>query len=100
MASARLFIADLLSKADIQIGGNRPQDITVHDERIFNRIIRYGTIGLGEGYMDGWWEANNLDVTIAYLLRARVDKAIEINLGSLWTILKAFLFNQQSISKA
>src|SRR3990167_1540073 len=96
MASARTFVEDLLKKADIQIGGTRPQDITVHDERIFNRIIRYGTLGLGEAYMDGWWDANALDVFIDTVLTKRLDKAIEINLASISTIAKAFLFNRQS----
>ena len=56
MASARAFVTELLKKADVEIGGERPQDITVHDERLFNRAIRYGTLGLGEAYMDGWWD--------------------------------------------
>ncbi|HQT83137.1 MAG TPA: hypothetical protein PLW99_03245, partial [Candidatus Paceibacterota bacterium] len=60
MASARAFIGGLLKKADVEIGGSRPQDITVHDERLFNRVIRFGTMGLGEAYMDGWWDANTL----------------------------------------
>jgi len=47
-----MFIEGLLKKADVTIGGNRPQDITVHDERFYNRVIRYGTLGLGEAYMD------------------------------------------------
>jgi cyclopropane-fatty-acyl-phospholipid synthase len=100
MASARTFVEELLKKADVTIGGDRPQDITVHDERLFNRAIRYGTLGLGEAYMDGWWDANALDVFIDTVLRARLDKAIAINFVSILTIAKAFLFNLQSSSRA
>ncbi|OGG41013.1 cyclopropane-fatty-acyl-phospholipid synthase [Candidatus Kaiserbacteria bacterium GWA2_50_9] len=96
MASAQAFVTDLLKKADVEIGGNRPQDITIHDEWFFNRVIRYGTLGLGEAYMDGWWDANALDVFIDTVLRARLDKAIAINLASILTVAKAFIFNQQS----
>jgi len=96
MSSSRIFAEELLKKADITIGGSRPQDITVYDERLFNRIIRYGTLGLGEAYMDGWWDANALDVFIDTVLTKRLDKAIEINLASISTIAKAFLFNRQS----
>ena len=100
MASTRMFIEDLLKKADVTIGGNRPQDIVVHDDRLFNRVIRYGTLGLGEAYMDGWWDANALDVFIQKVMSARLDKAIAINFASVLTIAKAFLFNLQSSARA
>jgi cyclopropane-fatty-acyl-phospholipid synthase len=100
MASARSFVEKLLTKADVTVGGNRPQDITAHDDRLFNRVIRYGTLGLGEAYMDGWWDANALDVFIDTVLRARLNKVIEINFASILTIAKAFLFNLQANSRA
>ena len=96
MASARAFVEELLKKADVTIGGSRPQDIVVHDERLFNRVIRYGTLGLGEAYMDGWWDANALDVFFHTVLAARLDKAIAINFASVLTIARAFLFNLQA----
>lgn len=100
MASGRAFVEGLLKKADIQIGGSRPQDIIVHDERLFNRAIRYGTLGLGEAYMDGWWDANAIDTFIYTALSAHLGDAIEINFSSLLTIARAFLFNLQSSSRA
>ncbi|MBI2025708.1 class I SAM-dependent methyltransferase, partial [Candidatus Kaiserbacteria bacterium] len=100
MASAREFCEGLLKKADIQIDGSRPQDITIRDERLFNRVIRYGTLGLGEAYMDGWWDANWLDEFFNKVLRAHLDKEIQINIASVLTVAKAFLFNKQSSKKA
>lgn len=96
MASARAFATELLERADVIIGGNRPWDIRVHDERLFDRVIRYGTLGLGEAYMEGWWDANNLDAFIHRVLVAHVDRDVKINLASILTVAKAFLFNQQS----
>ena len=96
MASARAFVTELLKKADVTIGGDKPQDIMVHDERLFNRVIRYGTLGLGEAYMDGWWDANAIDAFICRLLTSHLDKHFEINFASVSIIAKAFLFNQQS----
>ncbi len=100
MASARAFVEELLKKADVEIGGARPQDIAVHDERLFNRVIRSGTLGLGEAYMDGWWDASELDTFISTVLRARVDKAIKVNLASILMVAKAFLLNLQSSKRA
>lgn len=100
MALARVLVEDLLKKADITIGGDRPQDITVHDERLFNRVIRYGSLGLGEAYMDGWWDANNIDVFIHKTLSAHVEDKIRFNVASIFAITKAFLLNLQSSSRA
>lgn len=100
MASARAFVAELLQRADITIGGSRPQDITVHDGRFFSRVIRYGSVGLGEAYMDGWWDANALDAFICRAIKARLGKAVQINIASIFAVLKAYILNLQASSRA
>ena len=96
MASARTFVEDLLKKADIQIGGTRPQDITVHDERLFNRVIRYGTLGLGEAYMDGWWDANALDETVYRFVKVGGEKRVAKTFLRLLRSLRSRIFNIQN----
>ncbi len=100
MSSTRTLVEGLLKKANVTIGGSRPGDIAVHDERLFNRVIRYGTLGLGEAYMDGWWDANQLDVFIHTVFTAHLDKEVRINFASISIIAKAFLANQQSYKHA
>jgi cyclopropane-fatty-acyl-phospholipid synthase len=100
MSSTRNFIENLLQKADITIGGERPQDITVHDERLFNRVIRQGSLGLGEAYMDGWWDANALDVFITKVFLASLQKAVRVNVASLFAVTRAYLLNMQSSARA
>ena len=51
----------LAEPADIRIDGDRPWDLEVHDERMFQRVLAHGTLGLGEAYMDGWWDCDQLD---------------------------------------
>jgi cyclopropane-fatty-acyl-phospholipid synthase len=34
--------------------------ITVHDDRFYARLLAEGSIGLGESYADGWWDADHL----------------------------------------
>lgn len=55
-------IQDLLDEQgiDIQLNGNRPWDIQIKDERFF-KDLRRGSMGLGESYMKGYWEAEALD---------------------------------------
>ena len=55
---------ELLAHADIKLGGDRPWDITVHDERLFARVLRDGSLGFGETYVDGWWDAPALRISL------------------------------------
>jgi len=59
---SRAIIEKLLAAADIKIDGTRPWDIQVKDDRLFDRVLRQGSLGLGEAYMEGWWDAPKLDI--------------------------------------
>ncbi|NKI34155.1 cyclopropane fatty acyl phospholipid synthase [Wenzhouxiangella sp. XN79A] len=80
--SARRTIEALLGDADIRIGGDRPWDLRLHDERLFGRVMADGSLGAGEAYMDGWWEVERLDEFFDRLLRIRADRALRT--PSLW----------------
>lgn len=67
-------IHQALSQAGIQINGPNLWDITVHDKRFFHRLLAEGTLGLGESYMDGWWDCGALDQFFARTRSAHVDK--------------------------
>ena len=51
----------LLAVADIQINGDRPWDMRVLKEETYPRIFAFGSLGMGESYMDGWWDCEQLD---------------------------------------
>ena len=34
--------------------------VEVHDQRTYRRVLRRGSIGLGETYADGWWDTDDL----------------------------------------
>lgn len=70
------FFAALLQRAGIEIGGPNPWDPVVHDPRLFARVARDGTLGLGEAYVDGWWDCERLDGFFARVLRAGLDGAV------------------------
>ncbi len=38
--------------------------ITVHDPRFYERLLAERSIGLGESYADGWWDADNLTAAL------------------------------------
>ena len=43
---ARTQVARFLNRADIVIGGSRPWDIQVHDERFYTRVLAEGSLEL------------------------------------------------------
>ncbi len=83
----------LLAAADVKIGGDRPWDIQVHDERFYMRVLKDGSLGLGESYMDGWWDCAAIDQFIYRVLRARLDVKPSWRLKL--AVLKSKLFNEQ-----
>ncbi len=57
----RGLVQRMAGPADIRIDGERPWDVRVHDERLYRRVLATGTLGLGEAYMDGWWDCDAID---------------------------------------
>lgn len=85
----------LLGEADVRVGGARPWDLQVHDPQVFSRVLGEGSLGLGESYMDGGWDAASLDDLLCRLLRARLDERVH-GLGEIRDALFARLFNPQT----
>ena len=96
MKHTKLIIQDLLQQADIAINGSRPWDIQVYDERFYDRTLRQGSLGLGEAYMDAWWEAPALDEFFTKLLSADLDEKVSGNWKILCWKLGQILFNRQT----
>ena len=69
-------VRELFSLAGITIGGTAPGDIVVHDSRFYDRLMRDASIGLGESYMDGWWETDALDTFIEKVMRANLKQKV------------------------
>lgn len=92
-------IERLLAQADIRIDGDQPWDIQVHDPRFFRRVLTGASLGLGESYMDGWWDCQRLDELVYRILRHRLQE--QVRSWQDWlTCLQAKLFNLQDIRRA
>lgn len=93
-------IHDMLKLADIKVGGSRPQDIIVHDERFYARAIKGHTLGVGESYMDGWWDAPQLDVTMAHIIAADLQNKVKLRPALILAGIDASLRNRQTVKLA
>lgn len=74
--AAKEQIVSILREADIEIGGRRPWDLRVSDERLYARVLVGGSLAAGEAYMDGWWDADRLDEFCTRVHRARIHLRI------------------------
>ena len=98
--SAEGFVRSLFERAGIAVGGSAPHDIAVHDRRFYARVLRAGSLGLGESYMDGWWDCAAIDQMIARIHRAKLSKSIRKSWKAMAALLRARLFNLQNPRRA
>ncbi|HEX5306758.1 MAG TPA: cyclopropane fatty acyl phospholipid synthase [Dyella sp.] len=92
--SLRLKAEQLLAQAGIHINGDRPSDLRVHDERLYARVFSHGSLGLGEAYMDGWWDSDDLPGLFTRILSSHLDQELK-TLDTVLAHLKARFLNRQ-----
>jgi cyclopropane-fatty-acyl-phospholipid synthase len=97
---ARELCGELLAHADIKLDGDRPWDIQVHDERLWARVLRDGSLGFGESFVDGWWDSAALDQTIDRLCRARLRDHVMDSWVLVAHAVKARLLNLQTAARS
>lgn len=85
---------ELLDLAGIRLADKPPCNMCVHDERLYARVFAHGSLGLGEAYMDGWWDSDDLPDLFTRLLRAQIDEELK-TLDTLLAHLKARFINLQ-----
>ncbi len=92
-------VEQLLFLADVKIDGDRPWDIQVHNDKLYARFLAQGSLGVGESYMDGWWDCDSLDQLFDKVFRARLDEKIK-PFSCLFEAVKAKIVNMQRPSRA
>jgi len=93
-------LESLLKETGVKINGNSSYDIQVHDERFYKRVLTQGSLGLGESYMDGWWDCKKLDEFFYRVLYCEIENSVKKNLPFLFEVLMAKVFNMQSKGRA
>lgn len=83
MKSNKEIAKSLLESAGITIDGNNDYDIQIHNDELYNRVMRQGALGLGESYMDGWWDCPKLDQFFEKIFIANLDEKVKND----WTVI-------------
>lgn len=89
-------IREALAGAGITVGGDAPWDVRIHDPRVYRRVLRDGTLGVGDSFADGWWDCDALDQMIDRIVRARVQDALSKSWALGVQLVRARLFNRQA----
>ncbi len=57
---------------ELRLGRAEPRvRVRVHDPRAFGALLRNGSIGLGQSYVDGWWDCEDLTEFVRVLVHNR-----------------------------
>lgn len=89
-----------LHSVGITVNGSQPWDIQIHNDLFFPRVLKHGVLGLGESYMDQWWDCEKLDVFFEKILRAGLDAYIKPPFTSSLKQALSFIINFQSKQRA
>jgi len=89
-------IRRLAAGLGIEIDGQRPFDIQVRDPRFYRRVLADGSLGLGESYMEGWWDCADLTELHRRILSHGTPARLRRSPALLLAGLQARLFNRQS----
>jgi cyclopropane-fatty-acyl-phospholipid synthase len=68
--------------------------VIVKNPELYDRIVRDGSLGMGEGYMEGWWDAENGDIAsaIGVIISNHLEKAIRVSPSLLLSAASTKLF--------
>ena len=92
----RAKLEKLLEGTDIVFNGNNPWDISVYNSNLYERMLTQGSLGLGEAYMDGWWDSNQLDELFNKFCSTQVQSRVMLDPQSIKNGLWAYFINRQS----
>ena len=73
-------LVELAALANFRFNGKQPWDMQVYAAEAYQRILAGGSLGLGESFIDGQWDAAQVDELINRILRARVDNKLHHSL--------------------
>lgn len=93
-------IRDLLGAVGAEVGGVGPFDLRVHDRRFYDRVFSQGALGLGESYLDGWWDCDHIDQLVSRVLEQDLISKVQRGWRTTATWLAAQLMNLQTVARS
>ena len=91
---------EILSLAGIEVNGPNSWDIRINNNNFYKRAVTEAELGIGESYMDGWWDCEQLDEMIFRIIKERLDEKVKRKASILFKLLLARIINLQSKKRA
>lgn len=92
--------APALERVGIIVNGPNPWDPQIHNPAFWNRLLSQGSLGLGEAYMDGWWDCADLAEFFNRLLSGRLQDHLKLTFNHVWQLVQARVLNMQNIARS
>ncbi|NWA03649.1 cyclopropane fatty acyl phospholipid synthase [Pseudomonas gingeri] len=90
---------ELLDKAGLRLDGSAPWDMKLKRPGVPERALSEGSLGLGEAYMDGDWDADQLDEFFSRLMRSGLADGVN-PMAMLFHAARVKLLNLQNRKRA
>lgn len=94
--AAEHVVREMFREVDVVVNGDRPFDIQVLDPRFYARLLRHSSLGLGESYVERWWEVESLDEFIHRILVRGLHRRFTRNPRAMAYALLARIANPQA----
>lgn len=65
-------LTDLLRKAGIEPNGGSPWDPQIKDSRFYRAVLLQGSVGLGDAYLNGWWECDDISGFVLRIIKSGI----------------------------
>ncbi|AMP03972.1 cyclopropane fatty acyl phospholipid synthase [Collimonas pratensis] len=95
-------INKLFEHAGIRLNGEQPWDMQIHDPAFFQKMFATWELGIGESYMDGDWDCEQLDEFFYRVTSHDLEQTVvgPAKIGFFLEILRQKFFNLQSRKRA
>lgn len=97
---AKRICLDLLAKANVPVDSSDRYSLKVNDERLWDRVVAQRQLGLGEAYIEGWFDSDALDEMLTRLIAVDATKAIPLRSAIALHAIRSTLINNQTRKKA
>jgi len=87
-------------KGGVTINGNQPWDIKVHNNEFYARVGNDGPLGLGETYMEGMWDCDDICELSRKTFKNNIYKVYMNRWNRFLNFVELYFFNNQTKQKA
>lgn len=94
------FLIPLLAQVGVTVDGPNPWDPQVHNPKLWERLFAEGTLGLGEAYMDGWWDCDDLAEFFSRMTSAGIEDKLRVTPNLMWQVFQSKFLNMQTIRRS